>query len=110
MVPGEHVRQVRRRLAGGEPGMPAEGDWPDVGRTSARAWTLAVERLGSEHETLAAEVRRFPASRWEEQVGTSPDAALGTGVTYVAMIAGLLQHDGYHGGQIGLLRKALRPA
>jgi len=24
------------------------------------------------------------------------------------MLAGLLQHDAYHGGQVGLLRKALR--
>jgi uncharacterized damage-inducible protein DinB len=102
--------EVRRRLAGAPPGMPAEGDWPDVGQSSERAWALAVDRLGEEHDALAAEIRRVPVSRWSELVGETHDAPLGTGVTYAAMISGLVQHDGYHGGQIGLLRKALRPA
>lgn len=56
------VGEVTRRLGGGAPALPAEGDWPDIG---------------------------------------------GTGVTYAAMVRGLVQHDAYHGGQIGLLRRAL---
>jgi hypothetical protein len=55
-------------------------------------------------------VRAFPAKRWTERVGGARDAPLGTGVTYAAMVSGLLQHSGYHGGQIGLLRRALRPS
>jgi hypothetical protein len=53
-------------------------------------------------------VARVPEARWRDQVGGERNAALGTGVSYAAMLAGLVQHDAYHGGQVGLLRKALR--
>jgi uncharacterized damage-inducible protein DinB len=101
--------EVRRRLEGGEPDVPAEGDWPAVGETGGRAWAEARERLRDSHERLAAAVRKFPESRWVERVGGDRDAPLGTGVSYSAMVSGLLQHSGYHGGQVGLLRRALRP-
>ena len=101
--------EVRRRLAGGTADLPQEGDWPAVGDTSEPAWAGALEDLGAAHEALADTVRRFPPGRWTERVGTERDAPLGTGVSFAAMTDGLLQHDGYHGGQIGLLRRALRP-
>jgi uncharacterized damage-inducible protein DinB len=99
--------EVTRRLQGGQPAEPAEGDWPEVGRVSEEAWSRARAALGEAHARLAAAVERFPAARWSERVGGERDAPLGTGVSYAAMVAGLLQHDGYHGGQVGLLRKAL---
>jgi uncharacterized damage-inducible protein DinB len=102
------TREVARRLEGGEPGLPAEGDWPSVGRISEQAWARAREALGEAHTSVAAAVARFPESRWRDRVGGERDAPLGTGVSYAAMLAGLLQHDAYHGGQVGLLRKALR--
>jgi uncharacterized damage-inducible protein DinB len=102
------VREVARRLEGGAPQSPAEGDWPPVGRVSEEAWARARETLSQAHTALAASVKRFPESRWSERVGGERDAPLGTGVSYAAMLSGLLQHDAYHGGQIGLLRKALR--
>jgi hypothetical protein len=102
------TREVARRLEGGEPSQPAEGDWPSIGRVSEPGWTQAREALGEAHAALAAAVARFPEARWSEPVGGAHDAALGTGVSHAAMLTGLLQHDAYHGGQIGLLRKALR--
>jgi uncharacterized damage-inducible protein DinB len=99
--------EVTRRLAGAAPAAPAEGDWPAVGAVSPRAWSDAVARLRAAHEALADAVRRHPAERWGERVGGERDAPLGTGVSYADMVQGLLQHDAYHGGQIGLLRKAL---
>jgi len=102
------TREVVRRLDGGAPALPPEGDWPAVGAVSEEAWTRARQELRDVHAALAAAVERFPDARWPEQVGRERDAPLGTGVSYAAMIAGLLQHDAYHGGQIGLLRKALR--
>jgi hypothetical protein len=102
------TREVARRLGGGEPGPPAEGDWPAVGRVSEQAWARAREALGEAHAALAVSVERFPEARWRDRVGGERDAPLGTGVSYAAMVAGLLQHDAYHGGQVGLLRKALR--
>jgi uncharacterized damage-inducible protein DinB len=101
--------EVRRRLSGGEPAEPADGDWPEVGPVSEEAWAEARRRLRQVHQSLSEAIRQFPQSRWGDRVGSARDAPLGTGVTYADMIAGLLQHDAYHGGQIGLLRRALNP-
>jgi hypothetical protein len=121
-VPGAHsaweivlhltawTAEVRRRLEGGAPELPEEGDWPEVGDTSEWAWAIALEQLGAAHAALADVVRGFPAARWTELVGTESNGPLGTGVSFAAMAAGLLQHDGYHGGQIALLRRALHPS
>ena len=54
--------------------------------------------------------RRFAATLRSD--GTSASEASATrrsapASTYAEMVQGLLQHDAYHGGQIGLLRKAL---
>jgi uncharacterized damage-inducible protein DinB len=100
------TREVARRLEGGEPEPPAEGDWPAVGRVSEQAWARARAALGEAHAALVAAVEPFPEARWRDRVGGERDAPLGTGVSYAAMVTGLLQHDAYHGGQIGLLRKA----
>ena len=99
--------EVARRLGGVAPAAPTEGDWPPVGAVSPRAWAEAIARLRSAHEALAEAVRRYPPARWSHRVGGERDAPLGTGVSYAEMVQGLLQHDAYHGGQIGLLRKAL---
>jgi uncharacterized damage-inducible protein DinB len=99
--------EVTRRLGGAEPDMPAEGDWPPAGAVSPGAWTAALARLRGAHVALVDAVRRLPAERWTQRVGAERDAPLGTGVTYAEMVQGLVQHDAYHGGQIGLLRKAL---
>lgn len=101
--------EARRRLAGGEPAEPVEGDWPEVGTVSEPAWHQVRQALRAAHEALAEAVRNFPASRWSERIGEEPNPPLGSGVTYAEMIGGLLQHDGYHSGQIGLLRRALNP-
>jgi uncharacterized damage-inducible protein DinB len=99
--------EVTRRLGGAAPAAPAEGDWPAVGAVSAEAWDDALARLRTSHMALVEAVRRYPAECWTDRVGGERDAPLGTGVSYAEMVQGLLQHDAYHGGQIGLLRKAL---
>jgi uncharacterized damage-inducible protein DinB len=101
------VGEVRRRLHEGDPRAPAEGDWPTVGPVSDAAWRGAREALREAHGALAEAVEQRPADRWADRVGGERDAPLGTGVSYEEMVHGLVQHDAYHGGQIGLLRKAL---
>jgi len=102
------TEEVKRRLGGGAPSVPERGDWPSVGPVSEAAWADARAAVATAHEALAAAIERFPEDRWDTTVGDSLDQPLGTGVTYAAMVAGLVQHDAYHGGQVGLLRKALR--
>jgi uncharacterized damage-inducible protein DinB len=103
------AREVTRRLGGGAPAAPAEGDWPQVGAVSEESWRQACAGLKAAHDALAQAVRDFPVSRWSDRVGQEPNPPLGTGVSYAAMVMGLAQHSGYHGGQIAMLRRALNP-
>ena len=99
--------EVARRLREGDPRLPKSGDWPDVGPASDAAWSKALDGLEASHRRLGDAVGHFAEDRWSEPVGEARDAPLGTGVSCAEMVAGLVQHDAYHGGQIGLLRKAL---
>jgi uncharacterized damage-inducible protein DinB len=98
--------EVARRLEGGDPAEPAEGDWPSVTETTEAAWARTLARLQESHERLAAAVRRLPETRLDEAVGRPRDAALGTGVTYYVTLHGVAQHDAYHLGQASLLKRA----
>jgi uncharacterized damage-inducible protein DinB len=103
---GYHV-EVRRRLLEGNPREPDEGDWPPpVKDTSDGAWKKTIDRFGRSYEDLLKTVSELPASRLEENMG-SRDRALGTGVPIYVLVHGLMHHDVYHAGQIGLLKRAL---
>jgi uncharacterized damage-inducible protein DinB len=98
------TREVSRRLAGGEPALPAEGDWPLVGSTDDQSWRDARRRLEQAHRTLVNAVAAGPDERWSQPVGDLRDPALGTGTTLGEMIVGLATHHAYHAGQIAILR------
>jgi hypothetical protein len=53
-------------------------------------------------------VRQLEADELLAMVGDTKDRPLGTGVTCLDMLVGVLQHNAYHSGQIALLAKALR--
>jgi uncharacterized damage-inducible protein DinB len=102
------TREVANRLEGNEPRPPALGDWPETGPVDEGRWGAARADLFFSHQDFIAALRRFPAPRLSERVGFERDAPLGTGVSYREMILGALQHDAYHAGQIGLLKKSSR--
>ena len=54
---------------------------------------------------LTEAVAGFPERRWDDLVGDTRQPALGTGMTYLQTVSGVVQHLAYHGGQIALLRK-----
>ncbi len=105
--------EVRRRLEGGQPALPAGGDWPPVSEPTEsiepaeESWRAALTRFREAHERLLAALERFPEERLEEKVGQARDLPLGTGVTFDRTLQGILQHHVYHTGQIALLKKAL---
>ncbi len=99
--------EIRRRLEGGPPALPAEGDWPPVPKPTEESWRAALARFREAHERLLAALERFPEERLEEKVGQARDLPLGTGVTVDYTLQGILQHHVYHTGQIALLKKAL---
>jgi len=101
------TREVCRRVRGGKPQVPAEGDWPAVGSTGEAAWSDVRAALAAAHEELLDALRSFDESSLHDVVGEGSDAAAGTGVSFYFMLHGLAQHDAYHSGQIGLLKKAV---
>jgi len=100
-------REVARRLATGTLQPPEAGDWPAVPAVSEAAWEGAVAGLDGATEAVLDALATFPGVRLGEPAGDVRDPALGSGVTWGAMLRGLAQHDAYHGGQIAILKRAL---
>ncbi len=102
------IDEVARRLDTGVAQEPPAGDWPEVPAPTAAHWRATQAALAQAHADLRERLRGLPEGQLDKIVGDVRNPALGTGVTYLVMLHGLLQHDTYHLGQIGLLRKALR--
>ncbi|HEV2147748.1 MAG TPA: DinB family protein [Longimicrobiaceae bacterium] len=119
-VPGAHsiaelalhalawIEEVTRRLQGAVAALPERGDWPlPPPDLQDPGWRSIHEELSRGAERLERTVGGFPPERLLEQVAGS-DAQLGGGIRHVVMLHGLAQHNAYHGGQIALLKRALR--
>jgi uncharacterized damage-inducible protein DinB len=104
------MEEVQRRLTGAAPGMPARGDWSGEPVRTTKAWTAIHDLIAHTATALDQDLSNFPTARLSDMVGNSAthDAPLGTGVTYIVMLNGLVQHNVYHAGQIVLLTRALR--
>jgi hypothetical protein len=100
--------EVTRRLEGHTPGPPLDGDWPPVGDPTPERWRDARDQLEGALATLVEAIGELPPEQLDQLVGTSDyNAPLGSGVPTAVMLHGIAQHLAYHGGQIGLIRKAL---
>jgi len=101
------VEEVTRRLDGSAPSLPARGDWPSD--DAALPVVEAIRLLRQAGDTLDASLISFPPAQLTAVVGgPGRDAPTGSGVSYADMLHGLAQHNAYHGGQIAMLKKALR--
>ena len=101
------MEEVARRLEGHAPSPPPDGDWPAPGETTDGAWEQAQRRFRASAVNLGERMAAFDPARWTTMVGESREQALGTGVTYAAMVIGVIQHNAYHTGQMALLRRAI---
>jgi uncharacterized damage-inducible protein DinB len=97
--------EVARRVEGAPAGMPADGDWPEVGETTDARWTAALEELENAHRRLIAAIRALPESKLFQPTNDTRDRELGAGVSYYVLLHGAVQHDVYHAGQIAILKK-----
>jgi len=87
---------ARQRIHGEALGDPtAEQDWPPIGDD----WAQDLERLKESHRRLAADVRRLDDAALDARVKT---LEYPVGI----LLDGVVEHGTYHGGQIGLLKKA----
>ena len=101
------TNEVRRRVAGGAPAEPAEGDWPPVREATEAGWSEALAGLDRAHAALIESATRLTPDALGRRVGELGKPALGTGVTVEGMLVGLAQHDAYHTGQLAVLRGAI---
>jgi uncharacterized damage-inducible protein DinB len=93
---------ARARLRGeriGDP--PPDEDWPPVTTTDDAAWAAAAQRLHDAHRALARDVRHLEDATLHEKI---------PGLEYSRsnLLRGVVEHSTYHGGQIALLKRALR--
>ena len=94
--------QIANRRLAGEQAEPSESEnWPPVAGTTPEAWGAARAALEQGHHELAQAVKGLV----EEQLST-----LVTWRTYSAqaMLQGVVEHGAYHGGQIAVLKRAMR--
>jgi uncharacterized damage-inducible protein DinB len=103
--------EVRRRIGGAPSGEPPEGDWPAVPASpTEQAWREAVTALDAAHRALVDAVGRLPETQLFEPTNDPRNRATGAGVSHYVLLHGAVQHDVYHAGQIGLLKKAFSDA
>lgn len=102
------VVEVTRRVQGHPAADPVEGDWPLPRAVDDTGWAAQQLVLANAVARLIEAVAGFPEARWDDRVGDTRDAALGTGMTYEQTVLGLVQHLAYHGGQLALLKKLVR--
>jgi DinB superfamily len=100
--------EVARRIREGNPGEPAEGDFPAPPPPSAAAWAAAKSSLDTAHRDLVAAIRAAPTGFLDARGGSIADTTGGIAVSNRVMLHGLAQHDAYHSGQIALLKRIYR--
>lgn len=98
--------EVVARLRGAPAGTPPQGDWPAVPPDTERAWRDALDALDSAHRELRDEVRRQGDEGLNRPTRDTRPGVVTPDTGFEAAI-GILQHDVYHMGQIGLLKRAL---
>ncbi len=95
-------KRVPRLRLEGDPRQPTpEEDWPQITDTSEAAWEKAKQAMVDEHNLLVKAVEKVDDAKLEEQI------PVGGGLTHSKRIWGAIQHDAYHNGQIGVIKKAL---
>ena len=82
---------------------PPDIDWPPVPTPTAKGWADALERLAASHKELARDSASLSADGLAARV---PVASPGYSVE--TLLRGVIEHGTYHGGQIALLRRAIR--
>lgn len=81
------------------PKEPEEGDWTTPSASSEEAWTRVLERLRTVQQAIEQALDAFPDDRLSEIVP-------GRDHSFYFLLHGIAQHNLYHAGQIGLLKKA----
>lgn len=79
-----------------------EQDWPPLTDASDEAWTSFKADLARTDKELREQVKQLSIDDLEDKVDSDADYPL------YALVHGIIAHEAYHGGQIGLIKASLR--
>ncbi|MCC7194502.1 MAG: DinB family protein [Gemmatimonadaceae bacterium] len=99
---------ARVRGSGAKP--PERGDWPPVPEGSPGAWANTLHELAEARKDLLRAIDETHEEDIQVHVRSHSPPFADTGISRAGTVAGLIQHDAYHLGQVALLKRALRSA
>lgn len=98
-------REVIRRVRGGVAAEPEGGDWPPIGAPTEARWRAAQADHLSAHHDLLGTIRGLSDVQLAARVPGDAAVFSGAGLSVMATLWGLVQHDVYHAGQIAIVKK-----
>ena len=90
---------ARRRLSGEIVEVTSVEDWPPVEATTPAAWALATQALERSHADLRRAVLALGDGHLDDRTPGKPHSL------YV-LLHGIVQHTGYHAGQVAVIKRA----
>ncbi len=104
-----HMRAWERETLSGMNGervrteeITREEDWPPLKDSSDEAWAALKEEIAVGHRELRERVKKLTPEDLDLKVDSQADYPL------YALIHGIIAHEAYHGGQLGLIKASLR--
>lgn len=79
-----------------------EEDWPPLTDSSDAAWDAFKAQVATEHRELREALKKLTPEHLEQNVDSDFKYPL------YALIHGIIAHEAYHAGQIGLIKSSLR--
>lgn len=99
------TQEVSARMGGQAAGEPAGGDWPNPGAPDEQKWKQLVADFKLANVNLERIIGNFPVDNWNAPTNDDRNSEEDAGLTYQALITGLIHHHIYHSGQIALLNR-----
>lgn len=100
---------VAERVRGLGAKAPERGDWPAMpADPSADAWVRTLGDLEKARQSLLAEIEATHEEEIQIHVRSHSPPFKDTGISRAGTVAGLIEHDAYHLGQVALLKRAVR--
>ena len=99
---------VAARVRGAGAKAPERGDWPSVTERTDAAWTAALASLKAARAELLAEIESSHEEDIQIHVKNHSPPFADTGLSRAGTVAGLIDHDAYHLGQIAMIKRAVK--